>query len=84
MICSDSMHSKQKVEAKFPQLNKTAIRQLYGLHVQGLRRSMWDIRNSLPDLFNLLRADYEKEFSVRVENFQMIFYNDFPTLVKES
>ena len=84
MICSDSMHSKQKVEAKYPQLNKTAIQQLYGLHVQGLRRSMWDIRSSLPDLFNLLRTDYEKEFSVRVKVFYTVSYDDLPTLIKES
>ena len=69
IVCSDSMHSKQKVEAKYPQLNKTSIQQLYGLHVQGSRRSIWGIRKTRPDLFSLLRENYEKEFSVRVKSF---------------
>ena len=67
MVCSDSMHSKRKVEAKYPKLNKTSIQKLYGLHVKG--RSMWGIRKTLPNLFSRLRDNYEKEFSVRVKSF---------------
>ena len=57
------MHSKQKVSQKYPQLNHTVIEQLYGLHVKGLKRTMWDLRKTSPEMFKGLKADFEKEYA---------------------
>ena len=62
MICADSMHSKRKVSAKYPQLNKTMLQELYGLNVKGLKQSMWDVRQSLPDMFQSLKRDFDKQY----------------------
>ena len=62
MICADSMHSKRKVSSKYPQLNKTMLQELYGLNVKGLKQSMWDVRQSLPDMFQSLKRDFDKQY----------------------
>ena len=63
VICTDSMHSKRKVQLKYPQLNHTVLEQLYGLHTKGLKRNMWDIRKKSPEIFLKLKADFEKEYA---------------------
>ena len=62
MICTDSMHSKEKIRLKYPHVNKSMVEQLYGLHTKGIKRSMWDIRKSQPDMFNFLRMRQESEY----------------------
>ena len=63
MVCTDSMHSKHKVQEKYPSVNETVIQQLYGLHTTDAQRRMWKVRKSIPDLFDLLRGTYEKEYT---------------------
>ena len=63
MVCTDSMHSKHKVQEKYPSVNETVIQQLYGLHTSDAQRRMWKVRKSIPDLFDLLRGTYEKEYT---------------------
>ena len=62
MICTDSMHSKEKIRLKYPNVNKSMVEQLYGLHTKGLKRSMWDLRKSQPDMFSYLRHREESEY----------------------
>ena len=62
MICADSMHSKEKVRTKYPQVNKNTIEQLYGRRVKGLRRTMWDLRKTRPKLFNSIRYSIDDEY----------------------
>ena len=64
MICTDSMHSKEKIRLKYPHVNKSMVEQLYGLHTKGIKRSMWDIRKSQPEMFNFLRMRQESEYEM--------------------
>ena len=63
MICTDSMHSRKKVRQKYPSINDTLIQQLYGFHTTDVQRRMWKVRKPIPDLFDLLMENYEKEYS---------------------
>ena len=62
VICTDSMHSKLKVAKKYPLINKTMIQGLYGFNIKGLKKSMWEIRDSLPHIFKSLRRDFDREY----------------------
>ena len=63
MVCSDSMHSKEKLRLMYPQVQKSDLEQLYDLHKDGSSRSVWDIRQ---DFRGLLRNDDR-------QNFELIF-----------
>ena len=57
------MHSKHKVNARYPMINKTHIQMLYGFNVKGLKKSMWDIRSSLPTMFESLEREFSKDYN---------------------
>ena len=63
MVCADSMNSKRKVAAKYPMLNKTRIQELYGLNVKGLKKSIWNIRKSLPHMFRSMKDEFDDQYS---------------------
>ena len=63
MLCADSMHSKRKVEENFPSLTKTRIQELYGLNVKGLKKSIWNIRKSLPHMFSSIKQEFDDQYS---------------------
>ena len=62
MICTDSMHSKLKVKAKYPAINESMIQQLYGVRVSDTEHHMWEARKSAPEFFDILRNTYEKDY----------------------
>ena len=57
------MHSKWKVADKYPNISKTIIQELYGLNVTGLKKSMWDIRKSMPEMFESLKREFDQEYT---------------------
>ena len=63
MLCADSCHAKRKVGEKYPSLTKTRIQELYGLNVIGLKKSIWNIRKSLPHMFNSIRQEFDDQYS---------------------
>ena len=63
MICTDSMHSKEKVRNKYPKFDEKMVQQLYGLHTTDVERRMWKIRNSVPELFEFLRESNEAKYT---------------------
>ena len=44
IICSDSIHSKQKLATRYPLFNEKAIQRMYGLNMTSMERFMWDFR----------------------------------------
>ena len=38
------------------------IQGLYGFNIKGLKKSMWEIRDSLPHIFKSLRRDFDREY----------------------
>ena len=73
MVCTDSMHSKEKVRKKYPKINETVIQQLYGLHITDVERRMWKIRKSVPDLFEFLRESNEIKYAGRGFNYAAVY-----------
>ena len=63
MICSDSMHSKSKVNEKYPTLNETMVQKLFGARVSDTEHHMWETRKSAPEFFFFLRNTFEKKYS---------------------
>ena len=62
MICTDSIHSLHKVQRQYPHINQSLIQELYGLKVPALKRYMWDFRETLPQLYSLVRLQTEREY----------------------
>ena len=63
MICSDSMHSKLKVNEKYPTLNEDMVQKLYGVRVSDAEHHMWETRQSAPEFFIYLRNTFEKKYN---------------------
>ena len=63
MICSDSMHSKMKVNEKYPNLNDTMVELLYGEHVTETAHHMWEARHFTPEFHMFLRNTFEKDYN---------------------
>ena len=61
LICSDSVHSRQKIKL-YPDVNLTTVEQLYGRNIDVLDQNIWEYRRSLPFMFKLAKATAEKDF----------------------
>ena len=62
MVCTDSMHSKLKVNEKYADINESMIQHLYGVRVSDKAHHMWEARKSAPVFFDLLRNTLEKDY----------------------
>ena len=80
MVCMDSMHSRKKVAAKYPIVDRIAVQDLYGNHKTAHKtrstNHMWKIRKSLPDLFRILRLKYEQDYEELNKINMTKFYRD--------
>ena len=82
MLCADSMHSLRKVGEKYPSLTKTHIQELYGLNVKGLKKSIWNIRKSLPHMFNSIRQEFDDQYSeLNAINLTQFYIDTIPVTV---
>ena len=82
MLCADSMHSKRKVEEKYPSLTKIRIQELYGLNVKGLKKSIWNIRKSLPHMFSSIRQEIDDQYSeLNAINLTQFYIDTIPVTV---
>ena len=63
MICSDSMHSKMKVNEKYPTLNETLVQKLYGARISDTEHHMWETRHFSPEFHMFMRNTFEKDYN---------------------
>ena len=57
---SDSIHSKKKLETRYPSVNITMVQQLYGLHVTKDQQAIWELKNTMGVFYHLMRQSKEK------------------------
>lgn len=62
MICSDSLHSKKKVQKYFPNVTDKMIEKLYGFNVTRLQKSIWNFRKTEPGYFRFLQRKYLSQY----------------------
>ena len=56
----DSIHSKKKLQSRYPNVNITMVQQLYGLHVTKDQQAIWELKNTMGVFYQLMRQSKEK------------------------